>query len=105
LKERVVETGFVYAVEVAELGAIKIGFTKRPVRRLAKIRSSLKVAYSRKIFSVKVLLITAGTNAQEHAAHAQLRAHRLEMRPRVTGKTEWYMDVPEVRAWVADAVF
>lgn len=104
MKTKVVETGFVYAVEVAEIGAIKIGFTKRPVKRLAKIRSSLRVAYARKIFSIKVLLLAAGTNTNEHAAHRQLKEHRLEMPPRVTGKTEWYKDVPEVRDWVNDAL-
>ena len=101
MKIKKIEQGFIYAVEVAELAAIKIGFTKRPIRRMSKIRSSLRVAHARKNFKIKVLLLVRGTNVDEQSAHEAMTPYSLEMPAGVTGKSEWYKDVPAVRAWVA----
>lgn len=80
-RERAEGLGVVYAIRFAD--RIKIGFSRRPERRLLEVPHD------------EVLALREGmTFVDERAFHDRIAEHRI--------KGEWFADVPAVRAVVAD---
>lgn len=77
----------IYAIRRADIGEVKIGVSRDPVRRLW----DLQVAHGAPL---ELVLCVVGAEAGEKALHAQFGADRL--------LGEWFRESPAITAWIAE---
>lgn len=78
------EQGYIYAVECG--GRIKIGFSKKPVKRVSSLATGAP-------FECKLLGYWPGTVEQECELHQRFAAHRVHR--------EWFEKTDEIIAFIA----
>lgn len=101
-REYCVPRGFIYFAACGRY--IKVGFSINPSRRVKLIRRDIRVPSDLdRRANITLLKLTPGTTTDEQRIHRQLRDEHVVCpeAARASRPMEWYLDTPELRAFVA----